>query len=197
MEAAIHYSGDLHAQFGPHKGKVKPFSLDQAGDYLLLGRSDYFHGGVGFDFLEVHGIVSGAFRGIQDFSTYHVFVSKLSFGENISSGGFWSHRSYGILTGYFSRPIYSQWTDPGIGFVGFRFNNGAGVQYGWARVRMSKLTQNAFTVLDYAYADPGEPITAGQRSSNEQAPDVDSLGWLALGAAGLMAWRKSRSQAAG
>jgi MYXO-CTERM domain-containing protein len=59
---------------------------------------------------------------------------------------------------------------------------------------MSKLPQNAFTVLDYAYADPGEPISAGQRSSDERVPDPASLGWLAIGAVGLLAWRNSRSR---
>jgi hypothetical protein len=53
-----------------------------------------------------------------------------------------------------------------------------------------------FWLVDYAYADPGEPIRAGQTSSNEMVPEEGSLGWLALGAAGLLAWRKSRSRAA-
>ena len=63
-----------------------------------------------------------------------------------------------------------------------------------------------FWLVDYAYADPGEPIRAGQTSSDEQAPDQGStdeqapdqgsLGWLALGAVGLLAWRKSRSRTA-
>jgi hypothetical protein len=59
---------------------------------------------------------------------------------------------------------------------------------------------NGFKMIDYAYADVGEPIFAGQRSSDEQAPDQvveqNSLGWLALGAAGLAALRKSRSRSA-
>ena len=50
---------------------------------------------------------------------------------------------------------------------------------------------NAFKVLDYAYADPGEPIQAGQ-TSDEPVTGMDSLGLLAAGAAGLAAWRKSR-----
>jgi hypothetical protein len=60
--------------------------------------------------------------------------------------------------------------------------------------------QNAYKLLDYAFADPGEPIFAGQRSSDEKAPDQaveqNSLGWLAVGAVGLLAWRKSRSRTA-
>jgi hypothetical protein len=52
--------------------------------------------------------------------------------------------------------------------------------------------RNAFVVVDYAYADPGEPIRAGEPLTDKQPPDQNSLGWLALGAAGLFAWRKSR-----
>ena len=66
--------------------------------------------------------------------------------------------------------------------------------------------EHGFEVVSYAYADPGEPIKAGQTSSNEQVPDQDStdeqapdegsLGGLALGAVGLLVWRKSRSRTA-
>jgi MYXO-CTERM domain-containing protein len=54
-------------------------------------------------------------------------------------------------------------------------------------------TDNDFWLVDYAYADPGESIRAGQTSSND-APELESLGGLALGAAGLLAWRKRRSR---
>src|SRR5262249_20770178 len=99
------------------------------------------------------------------------------------------------------------WLSPGVGFVGFRFNSGAGIQYGWARVRMGGANRNnAFRLIDYAYADPGEAIRAGegiprageddQDMSDEQGPNEGSLGGLALGAVGLLAWRESRSQTA-
>jgi MYXO-CTERM domain-containing protein len=83
-----------------------------------------------------------------------------------------------------------------MGFVGFRFDSGAGLQYGWARVRMMGLPENAFKVMDYAYADPGEPIRAGQTSSevNEaNTPGQGSLGLLALGAVGVTLWRRRRA----
>ena len=122
------------------------------------------------------------------------YVSKLSFGQNISSGlfGIYCGADNGFLAvgdqiGY--------WTDAGIGYIGFRINKGGSFQYGWMRVRMTGRPENGFALLDYAYADVGEPIRAGQTSSAEQAPDQGSLGWLALGAAGLLAWRKSRSRA--
>jgi hypothetical protein len=109
----------------------------------------------------------------------------------------------------------AQWPDtilgtgpaPGVGFVGFRFNNGAGFQYGWAPVRMAGFERsNSFRLIDYAYADPGEAIRAGQGIpragedeqdvSDDQRPDEGSLGGLALGAVGLLAWRKSQARTA-
>ena len=61
---------------------------------------------------------------------------------------------------------------------------------------MKRGRAKSFILLDYAYADPGEGLRAGQTSegtlSDEQAPDQGSLGGLALGAVGLLAWRKSR-----
>jgi protein with PEP-CTERM/exosortase system signal len=87
----------------------------------------------------------------------------------------------------------SQWLQPGTGFVGFRFNGGAGQQFGWARITMDGAPENNFTLVDYAFADPGERITAGQTT----VPDSGgSLGLLAIGFAGLLAWRFRRANVA-
>ena len=199
-EAAIHYSGVLREHFPPDKGKTMRFPLDQAGDSLLFGRS-YHPGSRGYiniAFFTCFGIASGAFRGPHATGDqYYAFPSKLRFGQNISTGSFTCcpYSLYGVLAGdYFVPP--AQWNGRGTGFVGFAFNSGAGVQYGWARVRMVGDPENAFTVLDYAYADPGERIRAGQTSRHEMVPDEGSLGWLAVGAVGLLAWRKNRSRIA-
>jgi hypothetical protein len=92
-----------------------------------------------------------------------------------------------------------RWVGKGADFVGFRFNNGGGKQYGWARVRMDGPTSNfSFTLLDYAWADVGEPIKAGQTSSISASagPKEESMTivLLALGAAGLPLWRKQRQE---
>ena len=78
----------------------------------------------------------------------------------------------------------------GLGFVGFKFNNGAGDQYGWVRVKMLDGRKNMLWVIDYAYGDPGERVLAGQTGANTSAPELESLGGLALGAAGLVGWRR-------
>ena len=204
-EAAIHYSGVLREHFPPDKNKAVRFPLDQAGDSLFFGRFYTNPGPLGrtnLAFFTCFGIASAAFGGPSATSgdQFYVYPSKLRFGENISAGHFTrcfiggSYCYAGLLASFGN--FRAQWNDPGVGFVGFRFNSGAGIQYGWARVRMVGDPENAFTVLDYAYADPGERIRAGQKSSNEMVTDEGSLGWLALGAAGLLAWRKSRSRIA-
>jgi hypothetical protein len=194
-EAAIHYSGLLDEKFRPNSHKT--FPLDQPGDSLLFAHHRTACSEADFN---IKGIVSASIRGSTG---YCLYVSKLSFGQNISSGNFvhtfsGTYRGRGMMA---INPVcfYStggQWFFGGTGYVGFRFNSGAGIQYGWARVRMEGGLPLSFKLLAYAYADPGEPITAGQRRSDEQAPDEGSLGWLAVGAAGLLAWRKSRSRSA-
>ena len=192
-EASIHYSGLLNEHIGSlgPGGSSKTFPLDRHGDSFVL--ENYFNSLFeGIDFLYMRGIASAAFRG----SGY--YVSKLYNGQRISSGAF-LQASRGVIAGTTFGQYQSgtQWRRlQSTGFIGFRFNNGAGVQYGWARLRIVRDHQWGFPMkmFDYAYADPGEPIRAGQTSSDEKAPDQGSLGWLALGAVGLLAWRKRRSR---
>jgi hypothetical protein len=207
-EAAIHYSGILNQKFPPHIDTDKTFPLDQAGDFLLFQRVEgrftfpYYSD---IDYFKVFGIVSAAFRYTGYGTSYgRLFVSKLHYGQNVSSGYFGRPTFYaGMMAFNGGLASRAEWNDRGPGFVGFRFNNGAGIQYGWARIKMGGPPEHGFEVVSYAYADPGEPIRAGQKSSYEQVPDQDStdeqgpdegsLGGLALGAVGLLAWRKSRS----
>ena len=219
-EAAIHYSGILNQKFPPHIDTDKTFPLDQAGDFLLFQRHETSFSApfrLDVDFFKVYGIasdriacVASRFGGCYRTPSYsqRVYVSKLQYGQNVSSvfldfpalGGFMAFNTY------YEQYYFGPWRDRGPGCVGFRFNNGAGIQYGWVRIKMYGPPEHGFEVVSYAYADPGEPIKAGQTSSNEQVPDQDStdeqapdegsLGGLALGAVGLLAWRKSRSRTA-
>jgi hypothetical protein len=123
---------------------------------------------------------------------------------------------YAVLaTSPFCTNVGWEFCSPGSGIVGFKFNTGRGTQYGWARLRMkgsryctpssgvqppfNEWVQppfNEFYVVDYAWADPGEDIRAGQtRSFSQEQGAVSpsgSLGLLALGKAGLELWRAQR-----
>jgi hypothetical protein len=158
--------------------------------------------------------VSEAFRGPPYFSSS---ASALSRGAVISHGPF--NRlgfSSGRLQDYACE--FRDWQEPGTYYVGFRFNTGAGVQYGWVRVKWGGCSYNGFIVLDYAWGDPGDKLKAGQKRLHEeetqlapqaakrtdatpvQIPDKahaslasvkGSLGLLAFGAVGLQTWRNS------
>ena len=192
-EATIHYSGIIGQYSGRERTKSFRLQLDQPGDtfrlrhYVTLFTSDVF------DHFGVRGLAGAGFAGFYCPSNpQHAGVSKLSRGQFISQKAFLARES-GLIAGSFD--VCSQQFGGGeIGFIGFKFNSGSGDQYGWVRIKMGNRAD--FWLIDYAYADPGEPIRAGQMSSNDIVPEEGSLGGLALGAAGLLAWRKRRSRAA-
>jgi hypothetical protein len=121
-------------------------------------------------------------------------VSNLDRGDAMSerpfvpNGGVMASNSCGCSHG-----IRGQFRERGSGFVGFKFNNGAGDQYGWVRVNMRGGPFNQGKLIDFAYGDPGEKVVAGQMESDTFAPRLESLGGLTLGAMGLLAWRRRRS----
>ena len=202
-EATIHYSGIIREFFGSHQDKSARFQLDQPGDSIRLRHSLVFGCTASYGGTAHFGILGRAGASIAGFynpcpSVHVVSVSKLNRGQLISRRPFLARHS-GLLaafTSYCGSGSVGQFDSGDLGFIGFKFNNGSGDQYGWVRIRMatSHPIDHDFWLVDYAYADPGEPIRAGQTSRNEMVPEEGSLGWLALGAAGLLAWRKRRSR---
>src|SRR5262245_25288198 len=215
-EATIHYSGLINQNFEGCDAQRATFQLDQPGDFIRL-RHDLFicskdYGGGAY--FGVRGLAGASFAGLYPPSCNNLAhlasVSRLERGNLISSRPFLHFRASGILATnavHCGEGDAGQFDGEGIGYIGFKFNNGSGDQYGWVRIWMSRGMNNEnenFHLIDYAYGDPGEPIRAGQISSNEMVPEEGndivpqegSLGALALGAAGLLAWRNRRSQAA-
>jgi hypothetical protein len=203
-EATIHYSGLIRVFFGSDDDKSARFQLDQPGDSIRLRHNlnfcctDSYGGDAVFS---IRGRAGNAVAGFYNPcpSAHVASVSKLNRGQLISRRPLLARNS-GVLAAFnwYCSSTVGQFDSGDVGFIGFKFNNGSGDQYGWVRIRMATRhpDDHDFWLVDYAYADLGEPIRAGQKSSNEMVPEEGSLGWLALGAAGLLVWRKSRSQGA-
>jgi hypothetical protein len=194
VEAAIHYMS-VNQTFNafPLGTQASNFQLDQAADFIRFSHAATAVNGQAF-FGANGGLVTAAFRGFSNvLSTATLkYASNLASGQNIAAGPFVTGKgtlAFGALA--LLPSANSQFGTAGPNqFVGFRFNNGSGVEYGWARLTMDGAPQNSFTLVDYAWADVGTSITAGQ------VPEPGSLGLLALGGAGLLAWRKRRAKAA-
>ena len=187
-EAAIHYSGRINGKISGNGAGT--FSLGSgAGSFVIRHfwrayGSTYRIGNVTFQLYAGSPSVNGISAG-----------SKLASVENLDRSDAMSTKPFvpngGIMAGY-SDGIRGMFLAPGVGFVGFKFNNGAGDQYGWVRVRMRGAARNTGELIDFAYGDPGEKVVAGQMESDTSGPRLESLGGLALGAAGLLAWRRRR-----
>ena len=198
VEGAVHYSGPVNFAFNADTGSLTShrFPLEPGASLsFAFGRANVNSGAAFFD---IEGN-DGSFRGIS--SHGFRYVSNLDRQQPLSSGNFVAggQAVAGFMAIRQGAPN-SQWLPRGIGFVGFRFDVGNGTQYGWARVAMNAAPDNTFTLLDYAWADPGQRLRAGQKKSRQLAtsgslPRQGSLGLLAVGAAGLVAWRKRRSPA--
>lgn len=201
-EADITYSGLINHHFDAAPGMSSRafFQLDRRGHSIILALSHQESSPIGGSSGNARFFVDAFSGAVAGFRNSRVYASRLSFGQNINARPFVSRSGigYGILALSYTdsaRESYGQWLQPGIGFLGFRFNGGAGLQYGWARINMDGQPENSFTLIDYAFGDAGDRITAGQTSVSNVPDSAGSLGLLAIGCAGLLAWRARRGAA--
>jgi hypothetical protein len=206
-EATIHYSGRIGQIFDGCDRITETFPLGSAGAFFRLRDSVVFcstlyGGGAYFGVFARYGASFAGFYNQPCNNTNNLAsVSRLQRGDLISNRPFVPGQSGNIALATddrCGRGFVGQFDGKGVGFIGFKFNNGSGDQYGWVRIKMKDPWwdnfNQVFRLADYAYGDVGDRIRAGQTSSNEMVPGEGSLGWLALGAAGLLAWRKRRSR---
>jgi hypothetical protein len=203
-EAEIHYSGLIKFPFHGIKSQGKTFRLSASSaiffdrhinytgtrSFSFNGANDHFH------IFAANGSVAGFFYTCA-YSTSVASVSNLEAGDAVSQrpfvpGGGILMTADGLGCGGGAR---GQFFSADVDYIGFKFDRGQGVQYGWARIKKERYPANEYVVMDYAYADSGEPILVGQkRSGRAHQPSQGSLALLALGATGLMVWRRQRSR---
>lgn len=196
-EAEIHQSGpiDVVVSATMSASTVRAF-LPLAGGASLSFLHGLANHDLGAGFVGLRGATTESIRGTGPASFGQ--AARLHRGYAVSTGTFVGGSHVDLFLGFHHDPK-NPWGRLGYGYVGFRFNVGNGLQYGWARLRTAGAPENGFIAEGYAWADPGEPIRFGQKQSGtEQAEAVPAsgfLGHLALGAAGLDAWREARRHA--
>ena len=196
-EAEIHYSGHVAVKLSGNAHASLPLSNGASLVFENIDPGSTFWQ----DFhLFIKGVIAGSARSAYS-GNGDVFVSNLLSRENVSAGRFGpvsQNPPFGILISNWSDGQFSPIGGSGRGFVGFRFNTGNGIQYGWARIRTKNDNNNRIhdLIKDYAWGDPGDVILTGQKHSSETANAKSvtaSLSLLAFGAQGLDAWRTQRT----
>ncbi len=198
-EATIHYSGLINQKIGNRDTQFFPLGDDAN---LVLVQVPLKQGSssvqfVGSAFCYASGAVSAGVNGGFFLTCLNsrdpASVSALKVRDNISTRPFFTDLGVLAVNDVYSNCLEKgQFGDRGIHLLGFKFNGGDGVQYGWARLKMLGRPFNRMQLVDYAYGDPGDTVFAGQKSGGV-APALQSLGGLALGAAGLLGWRRRRT----
>lgn len=187
-----HYSGPINQIFKSCARTVS-FQLDRPGDFIRLR-----HTQLGCSSYNGTGLFNVGARAGASIAAFYssglnvISASNLKRGQLISNRPFIPAQSTrsAVLEGFGGIGQFNG----GLGYIGFKFNNGSGDQYGWVRIETRPSGEtNPFILRDYAYGDVGDKVRAGQKSSNEMVPEQGALGFLALGGIGLLAWRKSRN----
>lgn len=122
-------------------------------------------------------------------SSYQAPVTKFSFGQTIGSGSL-ATNSHGAPAEFnrYGGNVTPTWTGA-TGYLGVSFQNITGTHYGWIKVQTNG-NASTITVLAAAFeATAGQSITAGASAVPEPAT---SAALLALGAAGLVAYRQRK-----
>jgi hypothetical protein len=197
-DAEIHYSGPVNMSMQGIHSVTLP---------LISGASLFFditacNQCYPRAFFTIRGAELGSARASSS-SQRAQFLANLDRGIPVSHGQFGSVAgmpSVGALLTYSGQGNFG---DTDTGAIGFKFDVGKGIQYGWVRLKVERTDKHPYhyVIKDYAWGDPGDSILTGQRSSSGEMVDAvsadGSLGLLAVGGAGLDAWRKERAKSGG
>jgi hypothetical protein len=187
-DATIHYSGIIDHNFanGGFAGPLDAgFTLELSVD---TGTQIRWGGEFGAAFIRGPNRAAGELAGYASDRLAYFWLSELPAGAFLPAQRFgefcrWTSScafcgpSCGCNVCYATAEISgSSFTSPGTGFIGFVFSrDGAGAQYGWARVKKGGFPDYRFVLVDYAWGDPGEGFFTGQTTTSSTPPTPPPL----------------------
>ncbi len=192
-EAGILYSGPINLSLTPGVGvglgpaNVHPFHTLAAGTHTLFDIANVSNHSnhVGADWMKVvAGSASRGFKAVQSISLY---IQNLPINAQLVGGGFIQTNGFAYIAPGGGGAYFGS---AGTGFIGFRFKTGGNLEYGWARVTMGGGPSNHITLDDYAYTTGTTPTSF----KTGAVPEPASLGLLAVGAVGLLAFRAAKKR---
>ena len=128
-------------------------------------------------------------KGLAGAGAGAIYGYNLASGVNLSTVNFESNRFGANIA---SEGGDSPFTIGESGFLGFSFDVGSGVQFGWAEITRQPGDVNPFTIERFAFGDADEAVSVGQTTA---VPEPSSLGLLALGAVGVLSTRRRKKTA--
>jgi hypothetical protein len=144
-EAEIHYSGRVDVLLDPDPASSTMLPLSNGVSIGLFNGEAATHEYNGAAFQVLGAGISHGFRATNS----EVNVERLRPGLLVSQGVFHQTTSFG---GGNIRSIYNpEWDGGGQGFIGFKFNTGAGTQYGWVRIKITPADAVRMIVFEYAW----------------------------------------------
>ncbi|MDQ8209480.1 PEP-CTERM sorting domain-containing protein [Coraliomargarita sp. SDUM461003] len=181
-DALIVYSGIQDLVISQGAAQILDLNGDSASD---LSFKNYIFGGGNYQGANIYG--TGKAVG---FTTGLNYMSLLSAGDDVSfTDPNYSTFPFSLSMAYGNNPD-SEFDTASNGYVGLFFTSSSVNHAAWIRVSIDN-DAGTFTIHDWAYENvSGVDIQAGA------IPEPANLGLLASGAAGLMALRKRRRQAA-
>jgi len=178
----------------PHRLKLD-LNNDGIADFELMSTS-FGNGGGQLVAPVIHG------NKVVGFGSY---ASALVPGVTVGSGGPFAHRANGTFMAKWIRSSgitssFGPWRNTRNRYLGFKFLINGKVHFGWARL---SIDTDHMLLTGYAYETvANKAIVAGQTSGGDQASSANpagngsqvaagaTLGRLAQGATGLVAWRR-------
>lgn len=195
----IHYGGTppaatLNAGQG-YTNSAPIFSV--GGNRFNLAGADFTSfGAVGLDAFGKVGMLVNSSSGVQKLSSNAAISSKAGrfvAGPHIVKEGN-STFAYGAFN--VSEPRFAGIEFNTGGFSSSQSTNSKEIHYGWIKLVYNGIPDpTSITAIDWAYdMTPNEAITAGETSvQTTPEPGTAALSLLAMGAAGILAWRRRRA----